>query len=287
MSLLAPIPAPVSGLRALRSAAQFQAVGLRRAPLRQPRLPSRTCQQCGSFRCNSVHSGNGKADEPLDAIFVLGGGLNGDGSLPSWVVRRLECALDLYQSQLTPCPVVCLGGGTPHKPDVVQSSGHVLHEATSCAEYLMHRGAPPKLVYKEISSYDTVGNAYFSLTIHAIPADWRRLAVVTSNFHMPRTQRIFEDVYGLAGRTLFKDPQRYQLSFRAASDDGLFLPEVLGAREHKEHSSLSHWMAQAALFTSLRDLHQWIHTEHLCYAAARQHELDRPSTLEPRLLATY
>ncbi len=35
------------------------------------------------------------------------------------------------------------------------------------------QGVPAEHVLKEVSSYDTVGNAYFSLVIHALPADWR------------------------------------------------------------------------------------------------------------------
>ena len=56
-----------------------------------------------------------------------------------------------------------------------------------------------------------VGNAYFALTIHAIPAGWRRLAVVTSDFHMPRTRDLFEAAAGLAGRELWGDAARMQL----------------------------------------------------------------------------
>lgn len=51
-----------------------------------------------------------------------------------------------------------------------------------------------------------MGNAYFSLTIHALPAGWRRLAVVTSDFHMPRSAALFSDVYEMAGRQLLRDP---------------------------------------------------------------------------------
>lgn len=56
-----------------------------------------------------------------------------------------------------------------------------------------------------MSSYDTVGNAYYSLCIHVIPAGWRRLAVVTSDFHMPRSRALFADIYRLAGQSLFGD----------------------------------------------------------------------------------
>ena len=53
-----------------------------------------------------------------------------------------------------------------------------------------------------------VGNAYFSLAIHALPAGWRRVAVVTSDFHMPRTAALFRHMYSVAGRELLGDAAR-------------------------------------------------------------------------------
>jgi hypothetical protein len=51
------------------------------------------------------------------------------------------------------------GGGTPHKPPIIGRNGHVLHESTACADYLIQRGAAPGALLKEVSSYDTVGCA--------------------------------------------------------------------------------------------------------------------------------
>jgi hypothetical protein len=62
---------------------------------------------------------------------------------------------------------------------------------------------------QETASYDTVGNTYFSLAIHALPAAWTRLAVVTSDFHMPRSRALFADIYRLAGSSLFGNPHRW------------------------------------------------------------------------------
>jgi hypothetical protein len=43
------------------------------------------------------------------------------------------------------------GAGTPHKPDVVQPNGHVLHESTSCAQYLLRKGVSAKDILKEVN----------------------------------------------------------------------------------------------------------------------------------------
>jgi hypothetical protein len=44
------------------------------------------------------------------------------------------------------------GGGTPHKPAVIGDNGHVVHESTSCADYLMSKGMAADMILKEVSS---------------------------------------------------------------------------------------------------------------------------------------
>lgn len=68
------------------------------------------------------------------------------------------------------------GGGTPHKPPVLGPSGHVVHESTSCADYLMARGVRAEHILKETSSYDTVGGcAMCSIMQHCMPVTLFRL----------------------------------------------------------------------------------------------------------------
>ena len=69
------------------------------------------------------------------------------------------------------------------------------------------QGVKDNQILKEVASYDTIGNAYFAATIHAIPATWRSLGIVTSAFHMPRSRTIFETVFAAAEVTL-KEPGR-------------------------------------------------------------------------------
>ncbi|KAF5828380.1 DUF218 domain-containing protein [Dunaliella salina] len=231
------------------------------------------------------------AEMKLDAIIVLGGGLSADGDLPLWVKRRLDLAHSLYSCQIQRPPILCSGGGTPHKPPVLDQEGFVVHEATRCSDYLQtEKLVPAADILKEVSSYDTVGNAYFCLSIHAIPAQWKRLAVVTSSFHMPRSRALFEHMWCIAhasqGVLLHA---RSELYFAEASDEGVFDRNVLEVRATKEREALNRWQQDSAHLPDLKHLHWWLHQTHRCYAVARQHE-GLSKTVQPRderLLASY
>lgn len=258
----------------------------------------------------------------LDAVMILAGGMMPDGSCPPPVQRRLDAAHSLQRLRLqsdtkqqqeqpqsstsssssSPLPpprsvgkpyappVVCLGGGTPHKPPILSAAtGHVVHESTSCAAYLLDRGAQAAHLLKESSSYDTVGNAYFSLSIHALPAGWRNVAVVTSDFHMHRSRALFEDMYALAGAQFFGSPAHFNLLFVSVSDEGLFDADVLDVRRSKEAKAVADWKRTSAAFASLADVHAWLHATHLCYSVSRQHEfgVSNLAGMDPKLLASY
>ena len=225
-----------------------------------------------------------------DAILVLGGGLFPDGTLPPWVLRRLDGAHYVHSLQSRPdtTPICLLGAGTPHKPAVLDSNGYVLHESSAYAQYLIARkGMPSSLLLKETSSYDTVGNGYFSLTMHAIPAGWRRIAVVTSDFHMPRTRAIFSTCYKIAEDDLLQFPGAFNLDYHPVSDEGLFEDDVIQARAAKEATAVGQWRKNATKFSTLSDLHAWLFATHLCYSVSRQHEFGVQDDLDPRLKATY
>ena len=178
---------------------------------------------------SAPNSSSSSSSSSYDAIMMLGGGLLPSGGLPEWVERRLEGCLHLYQQQLAlqaasessssssggggasqaqrqqqrrwpgadpagpgssgACPVVLLGAGTPHKPPVIDAGGYVLHESTAYADFLLQRGIPAGDLLKEAQSYDTVGNAYFSLLQHALPAGWRCALLPAAAFaHADRPQ---------------------------------------------------------------------------------------------------
>jgi uncharacterized SAM-binding protein YcdF (DUF218 family) len=190
-----------------------------------------------------------------DAILVLGGGVREGGELPPWVVRRFDRALELSST----APIVCLSAATVHRPSPLNPEGYPILESVAGAAHLLARGVSAERIQIEASSYDTIGNAYFSKLLHVDPAGWRRMAIVTSEFHMPRSRAIFEWVFGM-------EPGKYQLRFEAAPDDGLS-EHLLQRRGEKEASALRSLQPLMQRIHDLRSLHRWIHTEHNAYTA--------------------
>jgi hypothetical protein len=207
-------------------------------------------------------------------------------------------------------PITLLGAGTPHKPPVIrQETNHILHESTAYADYLIkEQSIHPTDLLKESASYDTVGNAYFSLTMHAIPAGWSKLAIVTSEFHMLRTRATFDFVYNLAvdqGLLLPINEEEkrngnnsnnksdghkkaLQLEYHAVSDQGLFDQEILQARSIKEAAAVDTWINSMQSIKTMEQFHAWIFATHLCYSASRQGEFGPGrEVLDPKLAATY
>ena len=168
-----------------------------------------------------------------------------------------------------PVQIAISGGGSPHCLPVIHPEyGHVIHEGTAYAEYLvMSHQIPKGDILKESSSYDTVGNGYFSAMLHAVPAGWKNIVVVTSEFHMPRSKAIFDAIYTLVGRAL---DVSFDLSYCAVSDEGLFEKGALEARKAKEAAAVETWKKNMERIDTLARFHSWMHATHLCYSVSRQ-----------------
>ena len=136
----------------------------------------------------------------FDSILIPGGGLLNDGSLPPWTVARLEHALSLKDV----CRwFILLSGGTVHKPPPLDEGDFPYFESHEMAKFLVKSGLESARVLTEISSYDTIGNAYFSRLLFTEPLALKKLLIVTSEFHMPRTQAIFEWIFKLPPSLLY------------------------------------------------------------------------------------
>ena len=195
--------------------------------------------------------------QKFDSVLIPGGGLLNDGSLPPWTVARLEYAL----SQKDKCRrFILLSGGTVHKPPPLSEGGFPYFESHEMAKFLVNAGLDSAQVLTEISSYDTIGNAYFSRLLFTEPLSLKKLLVVTSEFHMPRTQAIFEWIYHLP-----PSPLEYQLAFESTPDIGL-PPQTLAARVQRENNSLANLKNTIRDITSLDEFLIWLYAEHAAYA---------------------
>jgi uncharacterized SAM-binding protein YcdF (DUF218 family) len=199
-----------------------------------------------------------------DAILILGGGVRAGGELPPWAKARYDLGLELETGEA----FIALSAGTTHRPLVIDEHGFPTFESVAGAQYLMSRGIPGSRLFIETSSWDTIGNAYFSRVIHVEPAGWRKLLIVTSEFHMPRTREIFTWVYGL------DQSRSYELHFAESPDTG-FDTATLDARRRKELQALRQFQANCAGLRTLRELHAWLFTMHAAYTPAKDFLLDQ------------
>jgi len=195
-----------------------------------------------------------------DAILIPGGGVREGGELPSWVKRRLDRAVQLGAQTC----MITLSAGTTHRPPPLDKSSFPIFESVAAARYLIDAGVPTNRILTETQSYDTIGNAFFSRVIHIDPQRLRRLLVVTSDFHLSRTQEAFKWVYSLTPRTL-----EYELDFESVSDAGID-ESALRGREEKERQSLADLADLTERITTLRDFHRWLFADHQAYHAVHR-----------------
>jgi uncharacterized SAM-binding protein YcdF (DUF218 family) len=197
-----------------------------------------------------------------DAVIIPGGGVRPGGELPAWVKPRLDRALELAgDAWLMP-----LSAGTPHRPPPLDARGFPILEARAGADYLVSRGADPRHILMETASYDTIGNAYFSRVIHAIPRGFRRALVITSEFHMARTEAAFRWIWEMPA-----PGGACPLEFQSVPDEG-HDAKMLALRQEKERSGLVVLESLRQRIRTFSELHRWIFAEHGVYSAVRRVE---------------
>jgi uncharacterized SAM-binding protein YcdF (DUF218 family) len=174
------------------------------------------------------------------------------------VLRRLDRAIRLHRDGY----ILTLSAGTPHRPPPLDALGFPIFESVAAARYLIAAGIAPARILTETHSYDTVGNAFFSRVLHADVRGFRRLLVITSDFHLARTRAVFDWIYGLS-----PPPIPYELEYEGVSDPAMDR-RLLHDREEKERKSLEALPAIATRIATLRDCHEWLFTQHDAYNSA-------------------
>ena len=197
-----------------------------------------------------------KSKNKLDLIIVLAGGLTEKGQLHEWVIRRLDRAIELYK--IYNCPILCCGGGTYHKPPYINEKGFVIHESTECVNYLVQQGINKTEIYREWSSYDTIANAFFSLTTHVMcNLKYKNIGIITSEFHMSRTKEIFDWVYCLVSVNC-------NINYFPVTDFGLS-EQMLESRKERENNSKKNILILKDKIKNIEQFTEWFYKEHNAY----------------------
>jgi uncharacterized SAM-binding protein YcdF (DUF218 family) len=125
--------------------------------------------------------GQGRGLEaPVDAILVLGGGVDGDGVLGYSSRQRVAAAVDLLNAERTRHLIFSGGPGWVH-PDATA--------AAMMRDYAMSLGAPPIALIIEDRAVSTFENLRFSFSI-ADQQGFADVALLTDAFHLERAGRL-------------------------------------------------------------------------------------------------
>lgn len=208
-----------------------------------------------------------------DAILILGNGLNNDMSLPEWTILRLNKALELADEKTK---FLTLSAGTVHKPFIVDLHGSPVYESVVAAEYLFENEISRERIRADTVSLDTIGNAFFARLLFCEPMGLKRLAVVTSEYHMSRTKLVFDFVFGLENVS-----EKYSIDYYSVSDS-VVEPGLLKEKQLKEEKSIQSFMKIMPKFSSFNEFHDWIFTKHEAYAVGL-----RPKKLSGEILKGY
>jgi hypothetical protein len=197
---------------------------------------------------------------PVDAILVPGGGLTSDGRPTPWVEARLDSAAEVHRALGGNATILTLSAGTTHKAPPLDARGFPIYESDAGALYLVRKHEiDPDAIWEDRVSLDTIGNATESRDMLE-PTRRRKLLVVTSDFHAPRTAAIFDWVFGAT-----PGGENYELNMLATPDVGLS-EEALQARVAKERSGLESVRALAGRITTRAQVTEWLMTEHAAYS---------------------
>ena len=118
-----------------------------------------------------------------DAIIVLGAQVKADGTLSVQLTWRMDAAIEAYEKKNV--PVVVCGAQGPDEP---------CPEAEAMREYLIGKGIPEELILADPDSFNTNENLENAKRLLDGFPGVKRVLIVTSDYHVPRSLAIAQDL---------------------------------------------------------------------------------------------
>lgn len=143
-----------------------------------------------------------------NCIIVLANEMDKEGNLNIESLSRIELARDSYSNNPSATLITC---GWNYRKDSRLFIGDVMKD------YAIKLGIPSEKIITELNPRDTVGDAFFTKHNILVNREWKNILVVTSDYHVGRTSRIFKFIYGneyaikVIGSSGFDNPEK-QLS---------------------------------------------------------------------------
>ncbi len=216
----------------------------------------------------------------FDAILVLGGGVPEDiKNPPIYTQERCKAASQVYhnaiKSKQDPPKVLTLSAGTAHLPQALSFDGLPIWESTASSAYLIHTlEVKPEDVYAETTSYDTISNAFFARLNFCDIAQWKKLLIITNEFHMDRTKLIFDWIFhapmnGVSGGNSEGGAKSYELYYLAVPDVGLTESAIKARKEKEQKSANTVKNILSQKYSSIEHIFDFLTKEHSFYTASK------------------
>ena len=106
-----------------------------------------------------------------------------------------------------------------------------------------------------------IGNAWFATTLFLIPNHWKNIVLITSDFHIERSQLVFKDIMKLC---LTEHHTIQCIATPTMSMD----KEVLSLRMSREAKSRENWKNTMNDIHTMSDFAKWFYLKHDAYSCS-------------------
>ncbi len=115
--------------------------------------------------------------------------MDSSGKLNGESLSRALKGIEIFYETQAKFIVTC---GWDYRPDCSKTIAEAF-----CEFIKSHSKIGQDSILLEKMSRDTVGDAYFTKVNIAEPRNWGKIIVITSDYHLSRTQEIFDFIYGV------------------------------------------------------------------------------------------